>query len=218
MRGLGFPSEKITVVQNAIDTKRLASQVETARRMDEVSRCPHRCLFVGGMYPEKRLDFLLEGAQLIRDAVPDFELALIGAGPDQGIAERAASDYEWIRYLGPLFDDDLAKEYASARLVLMPGLVGLGVLDSFAAGVPMVTTAVPFHSPEIEYLVDGVNGVIVEDWDSVEAYAGAVTELLLDDRRREQLAHGCRESAKRYTVEEMVRRFADGVLLALDAG
>jgi L-malate glycosyltransferase len=39
--------------------------------------------------------------------------------------------------------------------MLMPGLVGLAVLDAFADGIPRVTTVIEYHSPEIEYLVPG---------------------------------------------------------------
>jgi hypothetical protein len=62
----------------------------------------------------------------------------------------------------------------------MPGLVGLTVLDCAAAGIPIVTTAYPYHSPEIEYLRAGGNGLIVDDSRSVGAYAEAVVSVLQD--------------------------------------
>jgi hypothetical protein len=39
-----------------------------------------------------------------------------------------------------------------SKLVLMPGLVGLAVLDASALEVPLVTTAVPYHTPELTTL------------------------------------------------------------------
>ena len=42
---------------------------------------------------------------------------------------------------------------------LLPGAVGLGVLDSFAFDVPLVTVDLPYHGPEIDYVRDGENGV-----------------------------------------------------------
>lgn len=215
VKSLGFPATRITLVQNAIDTTSFGAQVLRARESAPNKEQGDRCLFVGGMYAEKRLEFLIEAAMRVKRAVPGFRLTLIGAGPDQRVAERAAQEHEWIEYLGPRFGEDLASQYASANLLLMPGLVGLGVLDSFAAGVPMVTTAVPYHSPEIEYLVDGVNGVVVADTQSVESYAHEVIELLQNRDQRERLSQGCIASAGEYTVEEMVRRFSDGVLKAL---
>ena len=97
----------------------------------------------------------------------------------------------------------------------MPGLVGLGVLDSFALGVPLITTAYPYHSPEIEYLRDGGNGIIVNDWESSDAYANAVVYLLQNDQEREFMASEGRKTAEFYTIENMAENFTQGILAAL---
>jgi hypothetical protein len=44
-----------------------------------------------------------------------------------------------------------------------------------------------------------------------------VTRLLLDDAHRARLVIGCQRAAERYTVENMVERFAAGVLNALES-
>ena len=51
-----------------------------------------------------------------------------------------------------------------SKLFLMPGLLGLAVLDAEVMGLPVVTTRYPWHSPEIAYLRDGETGVIVDAW------------------------------------------------------
>ncbi|MDP9351289.1 MAG: group 1 glycosyl transferase, partial [Chloroflexota bacterium] len=89
------------------------------------------------------------------------------------------------------------------------------VLDSFALEVPLVTTAVPSHGPEIDYLEDGVNGVVVRETDNPAMYASAVARLLKDGNLRGKLVSGCRSSKDKYTVEEMAERFASGVRTAL---
>ena len=98
----------------------------------------------------------------------------------------------------------------------MPGLVGLGVLDSFAYGTPMVTTDVPYHSPEIDYLKDGVNGIIVNEAEDVDAYADAVARILTDEVWRTHLQAGAVEALQTYTIEAMAQRFADGVMKMLN--
>ena len=99
----------------------------------------------------------------------------------------------------------------------MPGLVGLAVLDSFAYGVPMITTDVPFHSPEIDYLEDGKNGLIFRPADDPKLYAERVIALLGDDIGRDRLVEGGRAALDLYSIENMVERFAFGVLAALEA-
>ncbi len=109
----------------------------------------------------------------------------------------------------------LAELAATAELVLAPGAIGLVAVDSFALRTPIVTTNWPFHRPEAEYLVDGVNARITPN--DVQGYADAVRRLLSADDEMEELRRGCAASSLRYTLEEMVSRFAGGVLEALDA-
>jgi glycosyltransferase involved in cell wall biosynthesis len=225
VRNLGFPESRITIVQNAIDTVTLRRQREAidAQTLDALRRHlgirgDQVCIFAGGMSREKRLSFLLDACRLIRQRVPTFEIVFLGAGPDQGLVRQAAQRDPWIHYVGPAFDEEKVPYFALARLSLMPGGVGLGVLDSFALGVPLVTTSSPAHGPEIEYLENGVNGVIIKETTDPTDYADAVAALLLQPSRLENLRKGCRLAADRYTIEEMVERFATGTLDALSAG
>jgi hypothetical protein len=69
---LGFPAERITVVDNAIDTQELleAAQGVTAAQLDDLRRELNLGkgpvgLYCGAMYPDKRLDFLIEACDRI---------------------------------------------------------------------------------------------------------------------------------------------------------
>jgi glycosyltransferase involved in cell wall biosynthesis len=168
------------------------------------------------MYSDKRLPFLLEACQLIRQRVPDFEMIFMGAGVDVGLVTEAARWHSWMKFVGPKFDQDKVPYFMLSKLFLMPGVVGLAILDAFALGVPMVTTAVSGHGPEIDYLNDGRNGVMVQQAESPVAYAEAVTELLKNEEERQLLVAGCRAAAEVYTVENMVEKFATGVKQALE--
>ena len=75
----------------------------------------------------------------------------------------------------------------------------------------------PYHSPEIDYLEDGVNGILVRDPCSPDEFAKAVQDVLTDELLNARLRSGCRIAAERYTNEEMVRRYAGGIELALEA-
>jgi glycosyltransferase involved in cell wall biosynthesis len=98
---------------------------------------------------------------------------------------------------------------------LMPGLVGLAVLDCFALETPLLTTNFPYHSPEIEYLEAGVDGIVSEN--SLEAYVPAVVEVLRSEELRQRLKLGCRQKARRYTTQNMVDNFSHGIQNALEA-
>jgi L-malate glycosyltransferase len=93
--------------------------------------------------------------------------------------------------------------------LLMPGLVGLVIVDSFVTCLPMFTTDTPIHSPEIAYLIQGVNGVMTPY--AVEAYSRAVAEYLKNEAMQVALREGCSRSATIYTLENMVDNFTQGI-------
>jgi glycosyltransferase involved in cell wall biosynthesis len=222
VRGLAYPADRITVVQNAIDTtalrKRRASvddEVLSALRSRWGIRSQNVAIYSGGLYAEKRVQFLLEAAHALRRRLPDFELIVLGAGPDQRLVEEAATENAWIHYPGPCFGSEKAAYFGLSRVMLMPGLVGLAVVDAFALEVPLVTVDLPYHSPEIEYLHHGENGLRLPVDTDPEGYAAAVAGLFSDGAQLERLRAGCRSAANVYTLEAMVGRFADGVIEAL---
>ena len=141
-------------------------------------------------------------------------LELAGAGSDQWVAEEAARSHEFVHYVGPVIEERKAALYAVADSVVLPGLVGLGVVDAFQYGLPPIATTFPFHSPEIVYLRDGVNGLIVDD--TPECLAAAMIKLATDEALYRRLVAGSKETAKTITVEEMARRFASGILKAIE--
>lgn len=219
---LGFPRDRITVNFNSIDTGALRADLKSvtpddiaAARREFSITSDNICIYVGGMYAEKRLDFLVEAAVEIRRMVPDFHLILVGSGSHRRIAEDAARRHEFIHMAGPRFGRDKAVLLAMAKAFLMPGLVGLAILDAFAAGCPLVTTAIAYHSPEIEYLRDGENGLIVEDWQRPKAYADAVAGLLTDADLQARLSAAARRDCETYSIERMAAAFAEGIRRAL---
>ncbi len=224
VRDMGFPADRITDVQNAIDTRQLTRQVEavTPEQLAELRSGlgltgDHVCVYVGGMYEQKRLPYLLAACDDLRAMVADFEMVFLGGGPAQELVERAAASRDWMHYVGPTFGAEKAAYLALGQLLLMPGLVGLTILDTFAAGVPLVTVADSEHSPEISYLVDRHNGRMLPAGTDPSDYAKAVAELLHDDAAMARLVDGGREARQTYTIEAMVERFASGVEAALAA-
>ena len=91
--------------------------------------------------------------------------------------------------------------------------MGLGILDAFAAGLPMVTTQWGRHSPEIAYLENGVNGLMTAD--DLNSYVRETVALMGNDARLARLRTGCHASASEFSLEHMVDRFCAGVLQCL---
>jgi glycosyltransferase involved in cell wall biosynthesis len=222
VRAQGYAPERITVLDNAVDTQELTEwrrqlndqALDAARRRLGLTG-RHVGVFVGSLYTDKRIDFLLRSAEEIRRRVPDFELLIAGSGPLAAMVEQHAARHPWVHYLGVRKGRDKVEAIALAQVMLNPGLVGLGVLDSFACGVPMLTTDCRLHSPEIAYLRHGHNGLVAPD--TFEDYVQAAVTLLTQPEASRRLKQGCTDSALRYTVENMARRFTDGIGRCLDA-
>ena len=216
----GFPSDRTTDVQNSIDTQQLIADCQSVTDVEIAALRRQLALgdgplgvFVGSLYPDKRLDFLLQAAGALAQKLPGFRLIIVGSGPAQGDIVDAAQRLPWLRYVGSKLGRDKALYLRAATLMLNPGLVGLGVLDAFAAGLPMITTDCNLHSPEIAYLRHGENGLMTAD--NLPAFIAACTDLLADPDKRQQLAAAARADAQHYTVQNMARRFGDGIVAAL---
>jgi glycosyltransferase involved in cell wall biosynthesis len=220
LRSVGFPSERITCLNNAVDTGLLhtyrqeieGGEIDALRRQLGL-RGTTVAVFIGSLHNHKRLGFLLEAADLLRARLPSFELVVVGDGPLRPMVRSYASSREWIKVVGPRHGRDKVAHAALGSVLLNPGMVGLGILDSFALGLPMVTTDCRLHSPEIAYLRPGANGLMTAD--DPDSYVSEVLSLLADPERLALLARGCRQDAARYTVDAMADNFADGILRAL---
>lgn len=217
----GFLEDRITVLNNAVDTSDLRRHLESVT--PEETHGLRKSLgfgtgpvgvFVGSLYAEKRLDFLFAAAEAIRREVPDFHLLIVGEGPEREKVQGWCAAHPWVRWVGTRFGREKAAYVSMAQVMLNPGLVGLGILDSFVAGVPMVTTDCGIHSPEIAYLDNGRNGIMTAN--DLDDYATAVVALLRDVDALCTLSAGCEASGQEYTVENMVAHFADGIVRCLN--
>lgn len=213
----GFPGKRITILNNAVDTSCFYQQWLSVT--EEETNALRELLgfgvgpvgvFVGSLYADKRLDFLFSAAEAIRQLVPDFHLLIIGDGPNCGMVQSWCDSHRWAQWVGARFDREKAVYISVAQVMLNPGLVGLSILDSFVCGVPMLTTDCGIHSPEIAYLENHVNGVMTTD--DLSEYVKASVDLLNDPQMLESLQMGCFASAQVYTVENMAKRFAEGLI------
>jgi SAM-dependent methyltransferase len=210
----------VTIFENSTDTAALAAarasvrphEVQRIRDLYSIGPGPV-LLFLGSVDRSKRPDFLVAAMREVWRAEPSARLVVAGEGDSLAILLSAGSG---VIALGRLTGDGLAAVAALADVIVMPGRVGLVATDSFALETPIVTTAWPFHSPEFDYLRDGVNARILAN-DPVQ-FGQGVVGLLRDSSELDRLRVGCRQSAQRYTVENMVERFSEGALAALEAG
>jgi len=212
----GFPAHKLTCLNNAVDTRKFASQITTAnntaaelRQELGISKEDYVGIYCGSLYPGKRLDFLTDVAKSIQARLGRFHLLIVGNGPEYERLQAQALDNPNIHLLGVRKGVKKARLYGISDVVLNPGAVGLHILDAFAAGLPMITTKGAMHGPEIAYLEDGKNGLVCNDL--LESYVDAVIDLLEDRAMYNKISNNARQDAERYTLDKMVAHFSEGI-------
>ncbi len=213
----GVPSSKITVVDNAVDTTQIRALVQDlSQERRKVLRASLGiplgapvAIFCGTIGKVKRPLFLIESAKMIRARLGDFHLILVGSGPDESSIRELVRELPWIHIMGRVSENDKAQLAAISDVCLMPGWVGLVILDAFASGLPLLTTRTDSHGPEVEYLSEGINGLASEP--SPQAFAKMAVSALSDKIVLSRLQAGARESGEIYTIENMAANFQAGI-------
>ena len=216
----GFPPERITNVQNTIDTEGFQEALDRVdpsqlvRLRDELGLdSPNVLLYCGRMVAEKGLDFLLDALLGVKARVPDLHVLFVGSGPQEEQMRQFSDEHPWAHFVGPKFGEDRAIYFKLSRALTIPSHLGLVVIDSFIAGTPVITTTSHSHSPEIAYLENGFNGLIA--YDNISSYVRTISEFLESPSEQERFCDGCRKSSNRYSLNAMVQNFQDGIVRCL---
>jgi len=179
MVGLGCPSEKITVIENGVDTDLFKpfSKLECRHKLKLPETRPI-VLSVGHLKEVKGFDLLIDAIARLRHTVPDVLLVIVGEGVyrkrlEKQIAKANLQDNVWL--VGSRPHADLPFWYSAADLFCIasssegwPNVL----LEALGCGLPVVAPRA-WSAPEI--VKDGT-GLLVER--SPEAFARAMEEAV----------------------------------------
>jgi len=187
---------RVSTIYNGIPS------VEPEAASSDARVLPGTVLGVGRLAREKGFDLLIEAMQ----DLPGRRLLLVGDGPERASLEALASSLglgERVRFAGWVpepwasrFRPDIL--VVPSRFEAMP----LVVLEAMRAGVPVVATRVG-GTPEV--VVDNVTGLLAER-ESPTSLAVAITSLLEDRQRREEMARAAKV--------RLGERFKDSTMVA----
>ena len=208
-RACGVPDRLIELVPNGVRIDD-AWPRGAARAELGLSHSSFTVGIVGRLRPEKAHEVLLEAiAQLAVTQGRDVRLCIVGDGPRSaelqllagklGIASRVtwAGERRDAATLASAFDAGVVCSHWEG--------LPLAALESMAAGVPLVASAVG----GLPTLLDGGAGLLVPPADPAEL-AAAIARLMDDRAHREAVAAaGHRRVAERYSFDGMVRRVQD---------
>jgi glycosyltransferase involved in cell wall biosynthesis len=215
----GVAEGKITVLNNALNEgpfrAALSAVTEADRRRValETRASAHTVAFVGRLTREKEpLAFVEVCADLAR-RLPDLRALVIGAGDQRDAMGRKAQDLgldEHVFFLGTINDPVLLAPYlAETDLFVLPGAVGLTVVQGMICGIPTATLAGAAHSPEVAYLRDDETGYLASDLTDLARWA---REMLSDEARKAAMNRHCLETVDReVNLGAMVDSFVAGL-------
>jgi glycosyltransferase involved in cell wall biosynthesis/O-antigen/teichoic acid export membrane protein len=224
VRAAGVPEDRIFVAYNSLDTAHLREaerewntegKLETFRKDERLGTRP-TILFVGRLIREKRVRDLLRAVKRL-SATEDFELLIVGDGPDRRTCERLAQRLELkrhVRFLGEIRDEvALCPYFLSARALVLPGPGGLAINQAFTYGLPVIVGR--GDGTEQDLIVDGENGFVLPNG-SAEAIADGMARILaLTESEHRSFSRAARERVDRVAnVDTMVTGLIDAVRAA----
>jgi glycosyltransferase involved in cell wall biosynthesis len=203
---------RVEALHHGIDRRALAQAAaprhETRAALGLADEVPV-AVQVANFRREKAHEVLLAAARILRDADHPVVFLLVGQGQlaeqVQAHAEELGLD-DRVRFLG--FRDDVASIVAASDLlVLSSDHEGLpvAVMEAFALGVPLVSTAVGGIPEAVD---DGREGLLVAPRDP-EALAEAVRTVCDDPALRARLSAGALARSEQFDASTAVRRIEE---------
>lgn len=174
---------------------------------------------VSRLVPRKGQDVLIEALPLVRAAVPDVALLLVGAGPyrDKLVdLARARGVADHVVFTGAVPGDELPAHYVAGDVFAMPcrtrrrgmDVEGLGIvyLEASAAGLPVV---VGNSGGAPDAVRDGETGFVVDGRDPGDV-AGRLVTLLRDPDLRARMGAAGRSWVEHdWNRDVLARRLRD---------
>lgn len=181
----GAPAEKIVHLPAFVNLKLFPYR--------DHSMAPPRFVSVGRFAETKSPHLTILAFQRVVEAVPEATLVMIGKGGGGELFEaclilaRALGLEGRIIFKGVLAHEEVAREMANARVFVQHSVTTpehhdkegkpVAIMEAMACGLPVIATR---HSGIPELITDGVDGLLVEEYD-IDALAAAMIRLANDD-------------------------------------
>ena len=176
-RLLMYGAEEIgRMIERGIDPGKIVvapNTIHVANHEDHSGALKRSLLFVGRLQERKRIDLIIESFARLQGRISDeIVLDIVGSGKLETALQRRAIDLGLSRkvvFHGRIDDHErLSTLFSDAYAYVSPGPVGLGVLHSFAYGVPVLTMRSGRHGPEFHNLRHAHNAMICESVENLD--------------------------------------------------
>lgn len=201
----GLRYDKVDTVHNGIDLAEYGQCVPHFSEKDTPCQAPV-LLFIGGNFQRKGLRTVIRAVSIISRAYPSVKCLIAGSGLFEN---RFKSEMQELgvsanfEFLGHVQRTDMEKYFAASHLFVMPSLYEsspFSFMEAMACGLPVIgsnTGGMP------ELVQHGQDGFLVEPHDPT-SLAECVLKVLEDKNLWQRMSQNCRETVKRFTLDNMI--------------
>ncbi len=191
-----FPAE-YDIIPNGVDVEYFSRQSKFPKEFNDGKL---NILFQGRMEKRKGFPHLLKAYSHVKWEYPNCRLLVVGPGnidreSAQVISERGLKD---VHFVGFVSDEELPKYYQMADIYCSPATgdesQGIVLLQSMAAGTPILASSIPGYRTVIS---DNQDGLLVDPWDELE-FSRKLLMLLKNEGLRQRLSTRAKDTVKKY--------------------
>jgi len=206
-----FPSNKVAVIPNGVDTNRFRPNQESrAVVRSELGLEPNTPLIgiVAALRPEKNHALFLNAASKVLEKSPKAQFVIIGEGPERTSIESVIQTLGIRKNVSLLGNrSDTPKLLAAMDVFALTShneASPVSILEALSCGVPVVSTRVGSVAESVH---DQWNGFTVEPGD-VQAIAERIQYLLWNKETAEMMGSNGREHVQNHgSLDTMVRMY-----------
>jgi glycosyltransferase involved in cell wall biosynthesis len=203
-----LPQEKVLTIHNGIDIESFNKNIDASYLEREFNVKPHdrKIGIVGRLTHQKGHVYFLKAAAELTKAFPDIKCFIVGDGDLKDELMRTAQRLAVSPHCIFTGDRTDIPELLSFFDVFVLSSISEGfpmvLLEAMSAGCPVVASAVG-GVPEL--IQDGIDGILVPA-QSHEALSEAITDLLNDKNKRENIRFAARKTVEeKFNADMMIK-------------
>ncbi|MCU0719854.1 MAG: glycosyltransferase [Pirellula sp.] len=208
-----FPSRKVFVIPNGIDTNRFCPDSASRESVREELGLSSRAKLVGivaALRPEKNHALFVRAAVKIKEQVPDAHFVVVGDGPEREKLASLISSLGGLAFIHLLGNrSDTPRILAALDAFVLSSLneaSPVSILEALSCQVPVVASDVGSVS---ESVINQWNGFTFPSGDE-KVLVGRVVQLLMDRDLSIELGQNGREHVERNgSLDNMVELYED---------
>jgi len=205
-------STPMKIAYNGIDTEDFYEMSQTVIPLASAIKTKDKrmtFLFVGGLFKEKQVDFIIECFKILREEVPEICLWIIGDGPMRTEIEMMVDSYDTkdILFFGRI-EKGVEQYFAAADFFVLPGVGGLALNQAMLWGTPCIVSEA--DGTENDLVLDNITGFRFEKNNKGSLIGAMKKAILLSKEDRDGMSKRAQEMIlTRGNTGEMAKTFSD---------